>query len=219
MEIRFTRLPGNRCEITVTGRRGPDLRLPPVRVGHALPHDLMHAAVEQSLGLDDGFWGAIERGAALDGASAGEAWRGGNGKGKPVPARGGNGAMEAEIKVNAAYRAWRGLPPRNGRTPAPMSEEELTRACAAIEEAAESWQSTPEGGSLIWHWGALRFRPPPRHHRPDKRQPLDEDRGLTPPAREHTDAPTHFRTLGMTCGGKFGGTRLPATEPGVLKVT
>jgi len=65
--------------------------------------------------------------------------------------------MEAEIKVNAAYRAWRGLPPRNGRVSEPLGEEELLRACRAVDEAAELWKNTPEGESVVWHWGALRL--------------------------------------------------------------
>ena len=137
----------NPMEISVTGRQGPDLWLPPVPVGHFLPHDLMHAAVERSLGLDDGFWGAVARGAAF-----GDAAPGGNGGGKKALSRGGSGAMDAEIKVNAAYRAWRGLPPRDGRASDLLSEEELFRACKAIEAAAEQWENTREGESLVWNW-------------------------------------------------------------------
>jgi hypothetical protein len=152
MEIRFIRLPGNRCEISVSGREGPDLRLPPVPVGHFLPHDLMHAAVEGTLELDDGFWGTVARGAALDGNAFAEVGQNGKAAVKKALSEGAGGVMEAEIKVNAAYRAWRGLPPRPGRSPDPLSEEELTRACRALEAAAERWENTPEGQALVWLW-------------------------------------------------------------------
>ncbi|GAA2727176.1 hypothetical protein [Actinocorallia aurantiaca] len=170
MEIRFTRLPGSRCEISVTGRKGPDFRLPAVRVGR-LPHDLVHAAVERSLGLEDGFWGSVARGAKLDEAGPAEPPRE-----EPSPKehpdeglddraeeqkrraareallrRGGDGVMDAEIKVNWAYRNWRGLP-QPGRGPAPLGKDELARAREAIDEAAGLWASVPEGSALIWRW-------------------------------------------------------------------
>ncbi|WP_157963745.1 hypothetical protein [Actinocorallia populi] len=152
MEIRFIRLPGNRCEISVSGREGPDLRLPAVRVGHILPHDLMHAAVERALGLDDGLWGAIARGAMIDGTTFADVRQNGDTGMKKALSRGGDGIMDAEIKVNTAYRAWRGLPLPAGRAPAPLDAAELERAGKAIAEAAERWEGTPEGGALVWHW-------------------------------------------------------------------
>jgi hypothetical protein len=33
--------------------------------GEALPHDLVHFAVEQGLGLNDGFWGLLDDGAEV----------------------------------------------------------------------------------------------------------------------------------------------------------
>ncbi|MEO3784837.1 hypothetical protein ABGB12_15975 [Actinocorallia sp. B10E7] len=173
MEIRFTRLPEDRCEISVTGRKGPDFRLPAVRVGHLLPHDLVHAAVERSLGLEDGFWGSIARGAKLEAAepveppqeepppedlpqeglddrAATEQKRRAAAR-EALLRRGGNGVMDAEIKVNWAYRDWRGLPqPSPG--PGPLDEDERARAREAIGEAAELWAGIPEGGDLVWRW-------------------------------------------------------------------
>ncbi|GAA0942103.1 hypothetical protein [Actinocorallia libanotica] len=152
MEIRFIRLPGNRCEISVSDREGPDLLLPAVRVGHFLPHDLMHAAVERSLGLDDGLWGAIARGAMIDGSTFTEVRQNGDTGMKKALNRGGDGIMDAEIKVHSAYRAWRGLPTHAGRAPSPLSQDELLRARQALAEAARQWEETPEGDALIWHW-------------------------------------------------------------------
>lgn len=150
MEIRFSRLPGGRCEITVTGRRGPDVRLPAAPVGDGPPHDLVHAAVERGLGLDDGFWGAVAEGATFDGFEFVEPRRHRK-SGMKVLRRGGDRVMAAELKVNWVYRAWRGLP-RTGTGPSPLTDDEVALACRAVDEAAERWAGTPEGGVLIWRW-------------------------------------------------------------------
>ncbi|WMX43610.1 hypothetical protein RGF97_00215 [Streptomyces roseicoloratus] len=67
MEMVFRKLPGNQHEILVRARKGPDVRLPAQPDGPSMPHDLVHAVVETALGIDDGFWGAMARGATFQG--------------------------------------------------------------------------------------------------------------------------------------------------------
>lgn len=150
MEIRFTRLAGDRCEITVSGRRGADVRMPDALVMQGIPHDLVHAAVERELGLQDGFWDAVAKGATFDGFEFTEPRRHRK-AGMKVLRRDGDRVMAAEHKVIWAYRAWRGLP-RTGTGPSPLTDAETTRACRAIDEAAEQWAKTPEGHDLVWRW-------------------------------------------------------------------
>jgi hypothetical protein len=67
MLILFSKLPGERHDIVVRGRaHGPDLRRLPRETGRTIPHDLAHAAVEEALGLQDGFWAAVDQGVMFE---------------------------------------------------------------------------------------------------------------------------------------------------------
>lgn len=48
MEMIFRKLPEGRHDLEVRGRRGPDVRLTDQSTGPAMPHDLVHAAVERA---------------------------------------------------------------------------------------------------------------------------------------------------------------------------
>ncbi|GAA3226293.1 hypothetical protein GCM10020256_36600 [Streptomyces thermocoprophilus] len=119
MEISFRKLPDNQHEVLVRGRKGPDVRLPAQPVGPTMPHDLVHAVVETALGIDDGFWGAMARGATFQGFEFLTPTRHRR-SGLKVLRRGGDAVMAAEMSVNWAYRVWRGLPTEGravGRAP------------------------------------------------------------------------------------------------------
>jgi len=60
VEIRKT---DNRPEITIVRDDGVTLVLRPPDRKFPLPHDVVHFVVEQSLGLDHGFWGTLAAGA------------------------------------------------------------------------------------------------------------------------------------------------------------
>ena len=142
------KLPGGQHEIAVRHRRkGPDLRHPPMPVGSRIPHDLVHAAVESALGIADGFWGVVDRGAVFEGFTP----RGG----AKVLRRHGDDVLAAEVPVNWAYRVWTGrsVDPADGVSGRPpLDEAQLRRALAALDDAEQRWLATPEGASLSWRW-------------------------------------------------------------------
>ncbi len=156
MEMSFRKLPDNQHEILVRARKGPDVRLPAQPVGPSMPHDLVHAVVETALGVDDGFWGAMARGATFQGfapVTPGRHRR----SGMKVLRRGGDAVMAAELSVNWAYRVWRGLPVEGrGVGPAPLDAQALARTGPRLDAAAARWAAVPEGGELVWRWGTDR---------------------------------------------------------------
>ncbi|WP_442803351.1 hypothetical protein OG411_16075 [Streptomyces pseudogriseolus] len=153
MEMSFRKLPDNRHEILVRREKGPDVRLPARPAGPSMPHDLVHAVVETVLGIDDGFWGAIARGATFQGfelVTPGLHRR----SGLKVLRRGGDAVMAAELRVNWAYRAWRGLSTEGrGVGRAPLDAEALARTGPRLDAAARRWAAVPVGGELLWRWG------------------------------------------------------------------
>ncbi|MGW6549860.1 hypothetical protein ACWGBV_06350, partial [Streptomyces sp. NPDC055051] len=145
--------PDNQHEILVRARRGPDVRLPAQPVGPTMPHDLVHAVVETALGIADGFWGATARGATFEGfelVTPGRHRR----SGMKVLRRGGDAVMAAELSVNWAYRAWRGLSTEGRGVGRPLLDEAaLARTGPCLDAAAARWAAVPEGGGLVWRWG------------------------------------------------------------------
>ncbi|MGY1577213.1 hypothetical protein [Streptomyces sp. MN13] len=156
MEMSFRKLPDNQHEILVRARKGPDVRLPAQPVGPNMPHDLVHAVVETALGIDDGFWGAMARGATFQGfelLTPGRHRR----SGMKVLRRGGDAVMAAELSVNWAYRVWRGLSTEGrGVGPAPLDSDALARTLPRLNAAATRWAAVPQGGELLWRWGSDR---------------------------------------------------------------
>jgi hypothetical protein len=59
----FTRRPGQRDLVHVVRTDGTETEWEFPSYGDSLPHDLVHFAVEQGLGLTDGFWGLLDAGA------------------------------------------------------------------------------------------------------------------------------------------------------------
>ncbi|NNJ06172.1 hypothetical protein HHX38_18870 [Streptomyces sp. PKU-MA01144] len=99
MEMSFRKLPDDQHEILVRARKGPDVRLLVQPVGPTMPNGLVHAVVETDLGIDDGFWGAMARGATFQGfelVTPGRHRR----SGMKVLRRGGAAVMAAELSVN-----------------------------------------------------------------------------------------------------------------------
>ncbi|MEU9304085.1 hypothetical protein [Streptomyces sp. NPDC048269] len=152
MDITFRKLPDDQHEILVTGRKGPDVRLLAHPDGPLIPHDLAHAAVEEALGIHDGFWGAVADGATFQGMEPTEPTRHRR-SGLKVLRRKGGAVLAAELSVNWAYRVWSGRSVTGrGVGRSPLDEAALHRATTALEAAADRWAAVPEGGSLVWHW-------------------------------------------------------------------
>ncbi|MFK0124124.1 hypothetical protein ACIQSP_12470 [Streptomyces nigra] len=149
----FRKLPENQHEIVVRDREGPDVRLPAQPVGPTMPHDLVHAVVETALGIEDGFWGATARGSTFQGfplVTPGRHRR----SGLKVLRRDGDAVLAAELRVNWAYRVWRGLPTEGrGAGPALLTAYEPARTGPRLDTAAARWAAVPEGGALVRRWG------------------------------------------------------------------
>lgn len=150
MEILFIKLAHNRHEIVVRGRRGPDICLPARETGPSLPHDLAHAAVERALGLDDGFWSAVERGATYAGF-------------EPLARRYRRARLEALARYEAtawaelavAWSQRAGVTRRvTGRALAgpTLDGRQLARVRSALHAARTRWAALKEGEMLCWIW-------------------------------------------------------------------
>ncbi|MFF5444088.1 hypothetical protein [Streptomyces sp. NPDC012888] len=156
MEMLFHKLPGDRHEILVRGRKGPDVRLPAQPTGPTMPHDLVHAVVETALGIEDGFWGAVERGATFQGFELVEPGRHRR-SGLKVLRRGGDAVLAAELSVNWAYRVWRGLSTEGrGVGSPPLTPEQVARTTAPLDAAAARWSALPDHHVLTWTWPSPR---------------------------------------------------------------
>ncbi|WP_405792284.1 hypothetical protein OG753_38880 [Streptomyces sp. NBC_00029] len=152
MEMIFRKLPDDRHELEVRGRRGPDVRLAAQPTGPSMPHDLVHAAVESALGINDGFWGATAQGATFEGFEPVAPTRHRR-SGLKVLRREGDAVMRAELAVNWAYRVWSGQRTEGrGLGRSPLDERQIALASAALDRAAERWSEVAEGESLVWQW-------------------------------------------------------------------
>jgi hypothetical protein len=155
MLILFSKLPGERHDIVVRGRaHGPDLRRLPRETGRTIPHDLAHAAVEEALGLQDGFWAAVDQGVMFEDFRLLEPERHRR-AGLKALRRFADRTFPAELKVSWAHRVWsgqrtsgRGLEPE----PALLSDEQIRVACVALDRAKERWDALGQGESLAWDW-------------------------------------------------------------------
>ena len=149
MELRFTKRPHHRYDLVVAGRQGPEVALRDHDAGPRLPHDLVHAAVERTLGIDDGFCAALAAGATFDGFVPTDPTARHRRSGLKVLRRQGGAVLAAELRVNFAYRCWSGRA-TPGRPV--LTDDEVRRAGDAIEEAARRWAATAEGDTLVVDW-------------------------------------------------------------------
>lgn len=63
LKAAFVRTAGERDRIHVTRSDGSEVSWPFPTYGDGLPHDLVHLVVESAFGLEDAFWGRVDRGA------------------------------------------------------------------------------------------------------------------------------------------------------------
>jgi len=101
--------------------------------GGDLPHDLATFVIEAALGIEHGFWGCV-----ADGATFRSLGRRRTQPGRAVIERHRTALDEAEVRVNAAYFAWRAGEP--------------TPATAELDEMLARWRRLPRGGELVLEW-------------------------------------------------------------------
>ena len=112
-----------------------------------LPHDLAHLVVEGHLGIADGVWGLLARGATFTRGTARRPTQ----PGRKVVRDNVEALTEAEALGNQHHHAWR--------------DGEPTEVGPSFDRFAEAWTALPDGGTLTVEWPSLaiavsRPRPP-----------------------------------------------------------
>jgi hypothetical protein len=123
-----------------------------METGPTLPHDLVHAIVEKALGLEDGFWAAIERGAAFGGFAVVGRQRHRH-PGRKVVKAASERMLQAEFKVSWAHRVWSKQRTKGrGLGSCPLTQREIERASKALDEGMSQWDALKPGEALELDW-------------------------------------------------------------------
>jgi hypothetical protein len=110
-----------------------------------IPHDLAHLLVEGHLGIDDGVWGLLARGATYKRGTS----RRPTEPGRAIVRDNREALDHAEGLGNHHHHAW-----RNG---------EPTEVASTFERFAAAWRALPGGGTLTVEWPSLELGvTPPR---------------------------------------------------------
>ena len=166
MKLTFKRLDDRKYE-TLIERDGVRYRLNGPGHMFALPHDLEHFVVEQTLRVKSGFWGSIADGALVRGMTYLDGKRKPHAEERSKAILKANDRPLAEIEVivrlfregvdkpSAPAAVHRTLIARQAATAQKLmtfGEVEVGRTVAAWLETRAEWQKQPAGGalSLIW---------------------------------------------------------------------
>ncbi|MCU1400944.1 MAG: hypothetical protein JWN62_4053 [Acidimicrobiales bacterium] len=111
-------------------------------IGHGvIPHDLAHLATEASLGIEDGFWGLLARGATFRHGTDRRPTR----TGRALISTNRAGLHAAEQLGNLHHGLWvHGHP---------------TPVAATFDRLAEAWRGIPDGGTMTVTWPLATTRP------------------------------------------------------------
>lgn len=123
-------------EATARGRRPVRGGCMPIGRG-VIPHDLAHLAVEAHVGVPDGFWGLLARGATFRRGTDRRPTR----PGRTLVADNRRALHDAEQLGNAHHGAWMA-----GRA---------TPVAPVFDALAEQWRAVPPGGTLTVEWPSL----------------------------------------------------------------
>lgn len=107
-----------------------------------IPHDLGHLITEARLGLDDGFWGLLARGATFRRGTDRRPTK----PGRALIAANRPGLNAAEHAGNAHHFAWMAGEP--------------TPLAPVFDEWAQRWTALPDGGSITLRWPTLELVAP-----------------------------------------------------------
>lgn len=168
VQIIVTRVDGHRYS-TIAVRDGVQLRVPGYAFMWALPHDLAHFVVEDTLSLDRGFWGSIASGAEFRGMEsiAGQRKPHATQTAKRITKKNAECLGEAERLVacferivddrldGVAYRAEaelkEALAPVRHQSKA-ITPSEITKVCAAWRAMQSRWSELPVGEAIDVQW-------------------------------------------------------------------
>ena len=175
MKLTLTRLDERRYETLIV--RDDGVRYHLTGVGHmfAIPHDLAHLAVEQTLRLDQAFWGSIADGAVFESMRYLDGRRkpGATAQSKQVLKSNRDRITEAEVLVriinDALEQGHTADSPelrervRSRWTPAGQRAQEYSNAeIVAVADAwrrmLDLWTKLPTGGSIEFEWTTQRTR-------------------------------------------------------------
>ena len=106
-----------------------------------IPHDLGHMATEGHLGITDGFWGLLARGATFKRGTDRRATP----QGRALVAEHRSALQHAEAVGNHHQWAW--------------ATGEPTPVRPTFDRLREHWASTPDGGTLTIRWPSLEVVP------------------------------------------------------------
>lgn len=168
--MRLKRLDERRYETVITRSDGVTYLVKGVGHMAAIPHDLAHFAVEQGLGIRQGFWGSVADGAVFGSLTHV------TGRRKPRAAERSKEVLKAnkdeltatEILVGLFNQALEeGLGPESpvlrdrlrryiwtppGQPPRQFTESEVAAVCAGWQRMLDLWQELPVGGTMEFHW-------------------------------------------------------------------
>jgi hypothetical protein len=142
MQVAFQKVDDGRlCAWVATPAKRKPFQGTTMATGRDLPHDLAHFVVEETLGLQWGFWGLVAKGATFKSV---------RGRRRTQPGRelirAHRAALNAaEHLVNAHVSAWR----KGASTP----------AAHALDAMLARWRALPVGEDLRLDWGRPRCRP------------------------------------------------------------
>jgi hypothetical protein len=102
-----------------------------------IPHDLGHMATEAHLGIADGFWGLLARGATFSQGTQQRRTK----PGRQLIRENRDALHAAEVVGNEHHFAW--------------ARGEPTPTAPTFDRLAELWDAVPDGGTLTIHWPSL----------------------------------------------------------------
>lgn len=149
-------------EITVLRDDGVSLALRPPDRKFSPPHDVVHFVVEQTLGLDEGFWGTVAKGAkfpsmtVIEGRQAPHA----EARSKSLIKQNHRSLNEAEVYVGVFQDALLRKPRDHGKVIQRRLEErgrelepdEIEHVWSSLVTLQKRWVNLPVGGSVVLDW-------------------------------------------------------------------
>jgi hypothetical protein len=137
LTVTFVRHRERRDRIFVEREDGSQLGWSFPSYGDRLPHDLCHLVVEHALGITDGFWGLVERGAdvALVDNEA-------------TLVRDGTPLVESDVDFSGLLRAEDAVALMSGTSGAEVPAGQYESVRARLSELTEEWCDLDDGGAI-----------------------------------------------------------------------
>lgn len=153
MQLHFIRRGACLYEVEVRARRcGPDLRGPLAEAGADLPHDLVHAVLEQGMAWRPGLWSLVDAGVVFQGFRPLQALRHPR-AGQRLLRRHAEPAQQTELQVSWAHRVWSGQRSQGrGLGTPPLAPQALLRCGRLLDAAWQRWTALADGEGLLMNW-------------------------------------------------------------------